>query len=202
MEEEKKGISKKVIYIIIGVSILFCVVLALAFYIFYSSPKEVKTEKAEAGSVSLTYADDFNGLTITNAIPTNDSVGMVENSVDKYFDFTVDTEVFDDVVVNYEISVEKDEISSTTMDSNIRVYLEEQSSGSYVKKFGPETFVPSKKKTKIGSPKGSMVLATVSKKKSSMDNYRLRLWLSDKAVVNPGDIQNFTFKVVVNGKAE
>lgn len=200
--ENKKGISREVLFGIIGVSILVIGVVVLMFVIFYSKPKKIQKEEINAGSVSMTYADEDSGFTISNALPVSDEVGMSSVAADQYFDFTVNTKVNSEAAVKYEISLVKDKTLSTALDTNIRVYLEEQNSGSYVKKFGPETFTPSKKKTDIGSAKGSMVIATVSKEKDSIENYRLRMWLSDKAVVTPDVVQNYSVKVIVKGKAE
>ena len=200
--EEKKGISKNVLIGIIGVSILIAIVVIVSFIIFYNSPKKVKNEKADAGYVSMTYTDDEAAFSITNASPVTDSVGMSLSGADQYFDFTINTSILDDAIVEYEISLVKDSKNSNALDSNIKVYLEKQKSGTYVKEFGPKEFEGIKKKSDIGSPKGSMVIAKVSKQKDSTDNYRLRMWVSDKAVIADGALQNYTVKVLVKGKAK
>ena len=33
------------------------------------------------------------------------------------------------------------------------------------------------------------------------DNYRLRMWISDKAVFSPEEIQNYTVKIAIKGEA-
>lgn len=198
---EKKSVSKNVIWGLVGISFLMVVILILAFVIFFNSPKEIKQETVDAGNVSMTYTDDINGLSITNAVPTTDQNGMIQSSADQYFDFTVNVDITEANAVDYEIAVIKDTKTSTAMDENIKVYLEQQKSGSYVKVDSPKTLKFSTKKSKLGSPKNSMVIATVTKKKSTVDNYRLRMWLSDQTVLTEGAVQNYTIKVLVNGKA-
>ena len=200
--EEKKGISKNVLFGIIGVSVLISIVVIVSFIIFYNSPKIVKNEKADAGYVSMTYTDDEAAFSILNASPITYSVGMSLSGADQYFDFTINTSILDDAIVEYEISLVKDSKSSNALDSNIKVYLEKQKSGTYVKEFGPKEFEGIKTNSDIGSPKGSMVIAKVSKQKDSTDNYRLRMWVSDKAVISDGSLQNYTVKVLVKGKAK
>ena len=46
-----------------------------------------------------------------------------------------------------------------------------------------------------------MVLVKQTKNKDSVDNYRLRLWLSDKAVTATGALNNYKVSVSVTGKA-
>ena len=54
--------------------------------------------------------------------------------------------------------------------------------------------IPLKKKTELGSKPGSMVLTKTKKTNSSVDNYRLRVWLSDTSLVS-GD---YSIKIEVN----
>ena len=65
--------------------------------------------------------------------------------------------------------------------------------------FGPDKYKPLKKKNKFGTDVGSMVLVDTKKTNTSTDNYRLRIWLSDKSVTTDG---NYSVKVVVNALAK
>lgn len=200
--DNKNKVSKGVLFGIIGVSLLLLIILVLAFVIFFTSPKEVKEEVIDAGDVSMTYTDDFNGLSITNTIPVTDEIGKNLEGADQYFDFTVSSNVVSSATVEYEIALLKNKSISTISDGDIRIYLEKQSSGSYVKLFGPDQFVGIDKKSQIGSPKGSMIISKVTNEESITENYRLRMWLSDKAQVNTDVIQNYTVEVIVNGRAK
>ena len=106
----------------------------------------------------------------------------------------------DDTEDSYEIAIIKDE-TSTILDSDIMVYLEKESSGSYAKVEEPSVFTPIKKKSKLGSPTGSMVLNKVSLSGDRVDNYRLRIWVREGAKVsNPA--ASFQVKVKVYGDAK
>lgn len=200
--DNRNKISKGVLFGIIGVSVLLVVILVLAFVIFFTSPKEVKEEVINAGDVSMTYTDDFNGLSITNTVPVADDVGKTLEGADQYFDFTISTNVLSSATVEYEIALVKNKAISTISDNDIRIYLEKQSSGSYVNVFGPENFAGIDKKSKIGSPKGSMIVSKVTNEENITENYRLRMWLSDKSQVSTDVIQNYTVEVIVNGRAK
>ena len=97
--------------------------------------------------------------------------------------------------IDYEISVQKDEEFSTISDDDIRIYLEKENSGVYEMVFGPESFTPLRKATKIGTPVDSMVLYENKATKDSTDRYRLRIWVSDKSVTAKG---NYGLNVFVN----
>lgn len=200
--DNKKMISKKVLFGIIGISSVFIVILIVSFVLFFSSPKEVKMREIDGGDVSMTYTDDTNELSIINAVPTTDSLGMAQNGADQYFDFTVKTDVLHGAKAKYEIALIKDRANSTAMDENIKIYLEKQVNGAYVECFGPTSFKALTKKSKVGSPKGSMLVAEVLNNKSKIENYRLRMWIADTALIPEGVTQNYSVHVVVNGIAK
>ena len=110
-------------------SILVILILLIAILIFYNSPKEVVTKKLDGGSINLTYTDEFNGITVNKCVPLNDNRGKIMDSADLFFDFSVTSELLDADVINYEISLKKDTALSTTLDENIRVYLEKEKDG-------------------------------------------------------------------------
>lgn len=202
MEKQKEPISRRVLFLIFGVSFLFVLILILACFLYSSKDKLTIEEDANAGSVSMTYTDDTPSLSISGASPVSDEIGMTLNAADQYFDFTVTTDIKDSDAIDYEIALIKDVASSNILDNNIRIYLEKENSGSYSSLFGPKKFSGLTKKSQLGSPKGAMVIAKDSKKKSSVDNYRLRIWLSDTAEITPGVAQNYVVKVAVYGKAK
>ena len=103
--------------------------------------------------------------------------------------------------VNYEIAITKNADKSTINDSDIKIYLEKENSGSYSKVFGPSKFKGISKTSDLGTPKGSMVLAKVTNKKSIIENYRLKVWLSNTA--SPGTVpQNYSLDINLVGDAE
>ena len=192
--------DKNVVFIVLGVSVLLVGVLVLAFFMFFQGQKDNITEEVKNGVVSMNYKTTTNEFRLANLTPMNNELGKELRDDGTYFDFSVSSEMDSDTEVSYEIALIKDE-NSTIPDSDIMVYLEKESSGSYAKVADPEPFTPVKKKTKLGSPSGSMVLKQVSLSDERVDNYRLRIWVREGAtVVDPA--ASFQVKVKVYGDAK
>ena len=183
------------------ISIVLFIVLISVVISFYKTPKKVKLEKMDGGSITLTYTDSFSGIQLLKVEPVNDSVGMKFDSADKFFDLSVNTSMEQANKINYEISIKKDSKESTTLDENIRIYLEKENNSKYVSVFGPETYTPLTKKTNIGTKSGYMVIYSGEVMKNGTENYRLRVWLSDKAKYDKTAAQNITMNVSISAKA-
>lgn len=198
--ENKKGISKGILLSSIVIVLLVVGIVIGAFNIYNSQPVDVVEENLTGGEISLTYSDDENLFVIENAIPTSDIVGTKYDSAELYFDFTVKTEMEDANSISYDVIIVKDDISSTAKNENIKIYLEKQTNGSFVKVIDPIVFKPTIKNEEYGE--NAMSIYTHEKSKSGSDNYRLRMWVSDTAVFNVGEIQNFGVKVAIKGSAK
>ena len=146
----------------------------------------------------MNYTESINGISIVNAMPTSDVVGKALKGTGEYFDFTINSTIVGNASLQYEIAAVKDS-NSTIPNSDIKLYLEQQVSGSYEEVMAPTVFTPINTISEVGSPAGSMILRTVTKDKTSSDNYRLRMWIKEDAQV--GQAQSYTVKVNVYGKA-
>ena len=206
-EQEDKNYSKKIFILLLLVTLLVVFVISFSFAVF------VKTEEGvdntiESGEISMNYLEKTNGISIENAMPTSDEVGVKQLGENEYFDFTVNSKLVGDVKIVYEIAAIKD-INSTIPDNEIRLYLEQEKSGTYTKVMEPKNFIAESKDTKIGTPKGAMVLKKVTKEREEddsdklvkyVDNYRLRMWLGENASIS--DLRTYAVKVNVYGKTE
>ena len=204
--QENKSNSSKFIFIsVILVTILVILVLCLSFTAFKRATSEDGTNSNNGSNgngginskISMTYTENMNGISIQDALPTSDEVGKKLNGKGEYFDFTIKSNIVNSSIT-YEIAAIKDK-SSTISDDSIKLYLEKQNSGTYEQVMEPTIFKSITKKSKIGSPKGSMVLYKLNRKKSGTDNYRLRMWIKEDAVVEMD--KSYTVKVNVYGKA-
>lgn len=204
--QENKSNSSKFIFIsVILVTILVILVLCLSFTAFKKATSEDGTNPSNDSNgngginskISMTYTENMNGISIQDALPTSDEAGKHLNGKGEYFDFTIKSNVVNSSIT-YEIAAIKDK-SSTISDDSIKLYLEKQNSGTYEQVMEPTIFKSITKRSKIGSPKGSMVLYKLNRKKSGTDNYRLRMWIKEDAVVEMD--KSYTVKVNVYGKA-
>ena len=201
--KEKKGESKKIILISIIISILLLTLVIVAFVYFSNNkPQEIINETLNGGEVSLTYSDEDSSFSILKATPTSDITGKKLDSADKYFDFTVTSTIKEANKIEYEIFLDKLEELSSIKDEDIKIYLEKQKKGTYVSVFEPNKFEGLKKKSKLGTDKGSMVIYSGSIEDDSTENYRLRLWLSDKALVNSNISQDYSVEIGISAKAK
>ena len=200
MENKKENeLSNVFWYIVIGICLFFIVVVGIGLVVFSNRKPEVVDKKLNGGNIILNYTDNITGLSIVDATPTTDSIGMKNSKDGQYFDFSIEVHLENAKTVEYEVAAIKDASNSTISDDDIKIYLEKENSGTYTKVFKPAGYVPIERDTELGSPEGSMVLARVKQIKDSTDNYRLRMWISDKSVTKKG---NYTVEIVVNGKAK
>lgn len=192
--------SKGAFIILMLTVVLILSGLIVAGYIAFSLREQEVVEEEENGAdIVLNYSTNYSGLEIKSATKMKDDDGIVNLKEGEYFDFSIEVLLDNAASVEYEVSIEKDEANSTIPDSDIRIYLEKEKEGTYTKVFGPEKFTPLKKASKHGSKKGSMPLVEVKKTNSNTDNYRLRMWLSDKSTLTTG---TYSVNVEVNGIAK
>lgn len=199
MNKEGNELSKGFWCVLIVICLVLIVFIAAGFAIFSNKDDEIIDKVEDGGNITLNYTNNVTGLSIINSAPITDSLGMKKFEDGDYFDFSVKVELDNATSIEYEISAIKDTKNSTISDDDIRIYLEKENSGTYSTVFGPEKFTALKKESSLGSPEGSMVLTSVKSKKSITDNYRLRLWLSDKSMLTAG---NYSLEIIVNGKAK
>ena len=192
---DKKGVSKKVICWIILISVLVILIVVLAFGLLINK-KDDTVDEYNPGVITMSYTDS-NTFKFTNLVPLTDSLGKTS---EQYFDFVVNTKLEDSDEINYEIAVSIIEDESNVTGDMIKFYLEKQNSGSFSKVFGPSVFKGLNKSSKLSTPAGSMVLLEDTKKRDSVDNYRLRVFLDEKSTVVPDNVYYVSVKVDVFGK--
>lgn len=194
-----KDSRKAFIILMVSVSVLLIGLIVVGYIVFSLKGKDVIEEEENGADIILNYSSNISGLQIRNAEKIKDADGMVDLTDGEYFDFSIETLLDNASNVEYEISIVKDIVNSTIPDEDIKVYLEKEKDGTYTKVFGPSKFTPLKKESELGSKKGSMALLNVKKTNSNTDNYRLRMWLSDKSELNSG---SYSIDVEVNGIAK
>lgn len=206
-EKEDRRYTKKIFLSLLLVTLLVVFVVSFSFAVFIKTESGVE-KTIETGEISMNYLEKTNGISIENAMPTSDTVGMNQLGENEYFDFTVNSKLVGDVKIIYEIAAIKDQ-NSTIPDNEIRLYLEQEKSGTYTKVMEPKNFVAESKDTEIGTPEGAMVLRKVIKKREEnsddkivnyVDNYRLKMWLAANASID--DVKSYSVKVNVYGKTE
>ena len=194
--------KKENIVIIVILVVMLIAIIGVSYAAFSFSQQGNTPNKITTGSITMTYEESDNTISIGNALPTRDATGTTRLKEGEYFDFTVSSEITGEVNINYEISAK--EIGDGTIDgSNIKLYLTELVDGEEQELMTPEVYNEETDSNEYtGRPANEMSLYTSSMNASEEHNYRLRMYVTEE--YNPqGDGGGLTFTVKVNvyGKA-
>jgi len=193
MEKEKRD-SKKIVIPILGVAVLLIAVIGISFAVFSFKGISSKQNSVTTGTLVMTYTENTNGITLTNAMPMTDTAGKVSTNSNEKFEFTVSASITGTSTINYEVAAIKD-ASSTLLDNEVKLYLEKN--GSAV--LQPKNFTPIASATTVGSPAGSMLLDSGTFTTSVTNNYVLRMWVAESTVITDV-VKTYTVKINVYGK--
>lgn len=151
-----------------------------------------------AGEISMEYTEGKNGIKIVNALPTEDIAGMKDFREGYYFDFNINTKISKNARAEYEVVIVKD-AHSTLKDNQIKLYLEQEVAGEYIQVAAPTNFKARTSASSLGAPKGTMTLRTKTVSTTSVDKYRLRMWIDKSASIVDG--LTYSVKVNIYGRA-
>ncbi len=202
---EKETIEKqsngKLFTIIICLCLFIIMVIGISVATFtYTKENNGGINKISTGNIYLNYTEDTNGINITNAYPMTDEVGKLLTDENQYFDFSINTILEGNVVANYEISAEK-VVTSTLDNDDVKLYLEKEVNNSYKEVMEPKHFTPLDKSTNLGTPAGAMLLYSDSVSKSSIVDYRLRMWVDEDTILE-GFEKSFAVRVSIKAKVD
>lgn len=197
--------SRQVVLSIIGISILILAVVGISYAVFSLTLNGSEDNKLTTGTISMSYLEATNGISIDNAMPISDEEGKNLSGDNEIFDFTISADIAGVTTVHYEISAEKiNDYTEQVLDNDIRLYLQRKAGDVYVDTpitSIPKAFTPLEEDSLVGIPAGEMLLysSEFSNKNSSFntysENFRLRMWLGETANV---DEVSRSYKVRVN----
>ena len=191
--------KKENVVIIVMMLVMVLAIIGVSYAAFSYSKTGNKVNSITTGSITMTYTETDNTITLNGALPTTDKTGMVRLNPGEYFDFTVSSSITGDVNINYEISAKDITTSDRKIDgSNIKLYLTRLTGDGEEELMTPETYnEETTANDYTGRPSGEMSLYTSSMSSSESNNYRLRMWVDED--YNPqGDGGNLTFSVQIN----
>ena len=195
--------KKENIIIIVVLVVMILAIVGVSYAAFSYSKTGEKVNSITTGSITMTYTETDNTISLSGALPTTDKTGMVRLNEGEYFDFSVSSEITGDVNINYEISAKKED-GNTIGGEYIKLYLTRLTDdGSEEALMVPETYnEETSANDYTGRPVNEMSLYTSSMNSSESNNYRLRMYVDES--YNPqGDGGGLTFSVRINvyGKA-
>ena len=191
--------KKENIVIIVVLVVMILAIVGVSYAAFNFSKTGTKVNSITTGSITMTYTETSNTITLTGALPTTDETGMVRLNGGEYFDFTVSSAITGDVNINYEISAKDITTSDRKIDgSNIKLYLTRLTDNGEEQLMTPETYNEETTANNFtGRPAGEMSLYTSSMNSSESNNYRLRMYVTEE--YNPQDDGgNLSFSVQIN----
>ena len=185
--------------IIIGLMLLLVILLiGVSYAAFRFSGVGQRENTITTGSITMSYTESSNTISLNGALPTTDETGMKRLNPGEYFDFTVSSTITGDVNINYEISAK--EVGVGTIDgSNIKLYLTRLTSdGTEEQVMSPRVYTEESTSNNFtGRPANEMSLYTSSMSSSESNKYRLRMYV-DEGYNPQGDGGNLTFSVQIN----
>ena len=185
--------------IIVGLMLLLVIALiGVSYAAFRFTGEGNKLNTITTGSITMSYEESDNTISLNGALPTTDKTGMVRLNPGEYFDFTVSSTITGDVNINYEISAK--EVGDGTIDgSNIKLYLTRiKDDGKEEALMVPEVYnEESTSNNYTGRPANEMSLYTSSMSSSENNKYRLRMYV-DEGYNTQGDGGGLTFSIQIN----
>ncbi len=192
--------KRQVILLVLSVVIFSVTSLALTYALFTFSAKGEKLNTISTGIIAMSFKETSNKITIDKALPTTDATGKVRLKEGEYFDFTVESNIKGEAIINYEIAAEDITTSDKKIDGKyIKLYLTKlDSSDTETEVMAPKVFKVEKTANELtGRPLNMMSLAKKSINSSETVKYRLRMYVDES--YNPQDDGgNLSFSVRIN----
>lgn len=193
--------SKKILLSVLGVAILLVAVAGISYAVFLFTATSKQENVVNTGTISMSYTEGVtNIMTITNAMPTLDEVGMKQR---EYFDFQISSKIAGVTNVNYQVLARNVTTGSNPLDPKyIKLYLEKQEGTQYRSVLAPTPFASlsgvNGEDTKVRLLYSGRFSNDSEKQTTKTDNFILRMWLASNY---PSDEVARNFKVKVDVKA-
>lgn len=199
MDKKGKDIKthKMIVALILGTSLLF---FLLAFiFIKYTERLKPENKHTSKEMITINYSSNVNGIKMDDFKPKKDDDGKKEKDRKKMFNFKVTSKIENNKEIIYEVALKKSK-DCNIKSNDIKVYLERENEGTYIKVFDPTNFKELNKKSEIGTPKGDMVLFDGSYTSNLVDKYRLKAWVDENSSKKDKVVCTITTKVYAKAK--
>ena len=195
---ETKDILPFILILIIATGLLLFITIGLSFSMYdsHNKPHGPGTD-TDVGKIILNYSDVNGkgpGIYIENAMSISDEIGKKQTGSGKYFDFTVSGST-SNIPLRYYILLDIND-ESTLGDKNVKVYLTKVK-GTIEEEILDKTYKVNDLKYIEFKGKENKIIYfkdLTNKDDEFIDNYRLRIWISDDAE----DYFNKKYSLTVN----
>ncbi len=202
-KKQEKQVNQIVVSVL-AVAILIVAVVGISVAVFVYSKSGSKVNSIETGTITMTYNEADNGISITDAMPMNEDDGkLIPAEANNVFDFNVNAKISGKTTINYDVTAKKIDEKCTLTDSDVKLYLEQSTDGTtdWKEKMAPKNFTPGGEKTAEATPATEMLLTSGQfSGKNETDYYRLRMWVDESYKVQSTP-KTYTIAVNVYGNA-
>ena len=196
--------KKKLTITLVLTLVLVVAIVGISYAAFTYAGIGKRENTIITGVLTMTYIEDTNTISMSNALPTTDATGKKRLTKGEYFDFTVSGTVKGSENINWEVAAEDVTTATKKIDGSlIKLYLTSiNEDGTETEVMAPKTYKNETSTNETtGRPNNMMSLATGTTNASFSTKYRLRMYVDES--YNPqgdGGGLSFTVKVNVYGK--
>ncbi|MDO4368966.1 MAG: hypothetical protein Q4C29_00285 [bacterium] len=194
--ESRENSQKRILLSVLGVAILVVAVVGISFAA-YTGSNTGNVNKVSTGTITFSYAEPENGITLSDAASISDAAGK---SLTNKFDFTVTTTTTNALTIPYVVTLTKD-ASNTLSDDAVSVYVTKNSDADVVKDVTKVSALSAYTRgadttnTKLLFDSSHVHTATATNN-TVTTNYSFRMWVNQSATLDSSKTQ--TFKALIN----
>ncbi len=206
MNENNSNSSKQILISILGVAILIVAVVGISFAAFTYARTGTTTNTITTGTITMSYTEGKNGITLTDALPITDDAGKALSAEGQYFDFTVNAKIVGKGTTKIDYVITATEVTTSLPSTGVKAYL--TSNTDQTVELAPtivSTLPLTESGNSAGAPVGEHILksgsiSTTDNSVNETTTYRLRMWV-DQNYQAPSSQQVYSIKVNVYGAA-
>lgn len=198
--------SKQILLSVLGVAILVVAVVGISFAAFSYSKTGEKENTITTGTITMSYTEGKNGITLTDALPITDDAGKALSAEGQYFDFTVNAKIVGKGTTKIDYVITATEVTTSLPSTGVKAYLTSNTDATV--ELAPtivSTLPLTESGNSAGAPVGEHILksgsiSTTDNSVNETTTYRLRMWV-DQNYQAPSSQQVYSIKVNVYGAA-
>lgn len=206
MNENNSNSSKQILISILGVAILIVAVVGISFAAFTYARTGTTTNTITTGTITMSYTEGKNGITLTDALPITDDAGKALSAEGQYFDFTVNAKIVGKGTTKIDYVITATEVTTSLPSTGVKAYLTSNTDATV--ELAPtivSTLPLTESENSAGAPVGEHILksgsiSTTDNSVNETTTYRLRMWV-DQNYQAPSTQQVYSIKVNVYGAA-
>lgn len=206
MNENNSNSSKQILISILGVAILIVAVVGISFAAFTYARTGTTTNTITTGTITMSYTEGKNGITLTDALPITDDAGKALSAEGQYFDFTINAKIVGKGTTKIDYVITATEVTTSLPSTGVKAYLTSNTDATV--ELAPtivSTLPLTESGNSAGAPVGEHILksgsiSTTDNSVNETTTYRLRMWV-DQNYQAPSSQQVYSIKVNVYGAA-